>query len=51
MNTLSVKITDNLHYIGVNDRETHLFKNLTSTTASRTIRTSLRVRRQPCSTP
>ncbi len=28
MNTLSVKITDNLHYIGVNDRETHLFENL-----------------------
>ena len=28
MNTLSVKITDNLHYIGVNDRETHLFENM-----------------------
>ncbi len=28
MNTLSVKINDNLHYIGVNDRETHLFENM-----------------------
>lgn len=28
MNTLSVKITDDLHYIGVNDRETVLFENL-----------------------
>lgn len=28
MNTLSVKIKDDLHYIGVNDRETHLFEGL-----------------------
>lgn len=28
MNTLSVKINDNLHYIGVNDRETQLFENM-----------------------
>jgi flavorubredoxin len=28
MNTLTVKITDDLHYIGINDRETHLFENL-----------------------
>ncbi len=28
MNTLSVKINDSLHYIGVNDRETQLFENL-----------------------
>jgi len=28
MNTLSVKITEDLFYIGVNDRETHLFENL-----------------------
>lgn len=28
MNTLSVKITDSLHYIGVNDRDTRLFENM-----------------------
>lgn len=28
MNTLSVKITEDLHYIGVNDRETDLFENM-----------------------
>lgn len=28
MNTLSVKISDTLHYIGVNDRDTRLFENL-----------------------
>lgn len=28
MNTLSVKVTDDIYYIGVNDRETHLFENM-----------------------
>ena len=28
MNTLSVKIHEDVHYIGVNDRETHLFENM-----------------------
>lgn len=28
MNTLSVKINEDLHYLGVNDRETYLFENL-----------------------
>ena len=27
MNTLSVKVTEDIYYIGVNDRETHLFEN------------------------
>jgi len=28
MNTLSVKVTEDIYYIGVNDRETHLFENM-----------------------
>lgn len=28
MNTLSVKVTEGIYYIGVNDRETHLFENM-----------------------
>lgn len=28
MNTLSVKVTEGVYYIGVNDRETHLFENM-----------------------
>ena len=30
MNTLSVKVTEDIYYIGVNDRETHLFENMCS---------------------
>ena len=28
MNTLSVKVTEDIYYIGVNDRETNLFENM-----------------------